>query len=274
VSNPLLIQTRAALLDAVEALGRHSDQVVVIGAQAVHLRTGDADVALAESTKDADLALDPRCLEDDPLIHDALTSAGFELEGGNPGQWLSPGGIPVDLLLPSELSGRNPKRRSVRIPPHSDNVARNTRGIEGCVIDYEEMFVPALDPDDGRVCRVKVAGAAGLLVAKLIKIGERAETPHRLIDKDAHDSYRLLVATPTESMASRLAILAKTDISADVTNEALEHLADLFAEGAEALGSMMAGRAEEGVGEPATVAASVSVLAADLLGQLKDLRRT
>ena len=36
----LLVQTRAALLDAIDALGAHRDAVIVIGAQAVYLRTG------------------------------------------------------------------------------------------------------------------------------------------------------------------------------------------------------------------------------------------
>lgn len=64
-SDDLLVRTRAALLDAVEALREQRDSVVVIGAQAVYLRTGRLQVALAESTKDADLGLDPRGLSDD-----------------------------------------------------------------------------------------------------------------------------------------------------------------------------------------------------------------
>ena len=45
----------------------------------------------------------------------------------------------------------------------------------------------------------------------------------------------------------------------------------MFAAGPEALGSVMAGRAEAGVGEPDIVAASVAALADDLLLAL-DLR--
>lgn len=47
---------RRALLDALEALAEHRDAVVLVGAQAIYLHTGDALVALAESTKDSDLA--------------------------------------------------------------------------------------------------------------------------------------------------------------------------------------------------------------------------
>ena len=56
----LFVRSRAALLDAIEALAGHKDAVVVVGAQAVYLRTGSANVALAEATKDSDLALDPQ----------------------------------------------------------------------------------------------------------------------------------------------------------------------------------------------------------------------
>ena len=67
----LLIRSRAALLDALHALGAHRDSVVVIGAQAINLRTFGAAVAVAEATKDSDLAIDPRTLGEEPLIEAA-----------------------------------------------------------------------------------------------------------------------------------------------------------------------------------------------------------
>ena len=51
-SADLLVQARSALLDALEALAEHRDAVIVIGAQAIYLHTGNAQVALAEATKD------------------------------------------------------------------------------------------------------------------------------------------------------------------------------------------------------------------------------
>ena len=57
----LLVRSRSALLDALQALDAQRDAVIVIGAQAIYLRTSSAPVALAEATKDSDLALDPRC---------------------------------------------------------------------------------------------------------------------------------------------------------------------------------------------------------------------
>lgn len=52
---------------------------------------------------------------------------------------------------------------------------------------------------------------------------------------------------------------------ADVTREALDQLGELFAQGAGARGSLMAGAAEELVGDPAAVSESVALLAQDLL---------
>jgi hypothetical protein len=52
-------------------------------------------------------------------------------------------------------------------------------------------MVAALAPGDDRVFTANVAGSAALLVAKLHKLGERQATPGRLVDKDAHDIYRL-----------------------------------------------------------------------------------
>ena len=74
----LLVRSRSALLDALQALESQSRAVIVVGAQAVYLRTSSATVALAEATKDGDLALDPRSLQSTPLIEQAMRAAGFE----------------------------------------------------------------------------------------------------------------------------------------------------------------------------------------------------
>lgn len=108
-ASDLPVQTRSALLDALNALAEHRDSVIVIGAQAVYLHTGQARVALAEVTKDSDLAIDPRELAEDPLIEEAMKAAGFYLDPNpnttQPGAWMSPAGIPVDLMVPEELAG-------------------------------------------------------------------------------------------------------------------------------------------------------------------------
>jgi hypothetical protein len=262
----LLVAARGALLDALEALSEHRSAVIVVGAQAIYLHTGAAPVALAEATKDSDLALDVRALEPEPLLEEAMRAAGFhlDLEARQPGAWLSIRGIPVDLMVPEALAGQS-GRRGARIPPHAKDVARRAVGLEAAVVDYAPTGIRALDPVDARMYTANVAGPAALLVAKLHKLGERQATPGRLADKDAHDVYRLLVASPTDRLASKLVQLRTDDLAGPVTEQALAVLAQLFASGATAHGSAMAGRAEEGVGDPATVSAAAAALAEDLL---------
>ena len=263
----LIVEARAALLDAVAALVAHRASVILIGAQAIYLRTGNATFALAEATKDSDLAIDTRELGEDPLLEEAMTSAGFILNpvSQQPGAWMSPNGIPVDLMVPEHLAGSG-SRRGVRIPPHSKHSARRAAGLEAALIDRSPMTVDSLD-GDGRSAVINVAGSAALLVAKLHKLGERVDTPDRLNDKDAHDIYRLLVATETADLAETIQRLHADEVSRGATTQALGYLEQLFAS-ADALGATMAGRAEEGVGQPDTVSASVSLLAQDLLSAL------
>jgi hypothetical protein len=275
-ASDLLVQARSALLDALEALREHRDAIVLIGAQAIYLHTGRADVALAEATKDSDLALDARRLADDPRIELAMGAAGFvrDLAPGQLGTWLNPSGIPVDLMVPESLAGApGSQRRGARIPPHSKTATRRVVGLEAAVVDHTPMRVDALASGDERSCMVEVAGPAALLVAKLHKLGERRNNPRRLEDKDAHDIYRLFVAVPTDRLAATMRRLRADPLAAAVTGQAAVYLREMFAAGPEALGSVMAGRAEVGVGEPDIVAASVAALAGDLLLALDPLSR-
>ena len=263
----MLVQARSVLLDALTALCEHQDSIIVIGAQAVYLRTGGIDVALAEATKDSDVAVDPRGLADDPLLEAAMTAAGFYPSiNGQPGAWVSPGGIPVDLMVPEALAGAG--SRGSRIPPHGKGTTRRARGLEATLVDNDVIEVAALDPSDPRVMKAKVAGPAALLVAKLHKIGERIENPKRLNDKDAHDAYRILRAVETEVLREAFTRLLADELSASATQEALVYLEDFFAIGPEGTGAIMAGRAEEGVGEPEQVAVAVAFLSRDLLAAL------
>lgn len=267
--NVEVVRARRALLDVLEALGAHSDSVVLVGAQAIYLRTGAAAVALAEFTTDADLAIDPRALNPDPLIEDAMAAGGFvrDTVNQNPGAWISAQGIPVDLMVPDRLAGEG--RRGVTIPPHDRGAMRRTVGLEAAVVDNSVLTVLALDDHDDRRIDVRVASAAALLVAKLHKVNERRDDVRRQDDKDAHDIYRLLVATSTSALAESLEILLRDDVSRIVTETAVAALEDLFAAGPESLGSLMAGRAESVVGDPTQTAVASSILASDLLAALR-----
>jgi hypothetical protein len=266
-NDDLLVRARSVLLDALIALEAHRESVVVIGAQAIYLHTGGAPVAIAEATKDSDLGIDLRTLGDDPLIEEAMSRADFDHDplAGQPGSWLSPSGIPVDLMVPDAIAGKG--RRSVQAPPHDKRALRRAVGLEGAVVDNAVMTIRALADDDDRVVEARVAGPAALLVAKLHKVGERQETPDRLVDKDAYDVYRILVTIATDELARALIRLLADELAADVTSAGMNYLAQLFGN-ADSIGSVMAGRTEELVGDPAVVAAACAALTGDLLAAI------
>ena len=131
------------------------------------------------------------------------------------------------------------------------------------------MDIRALDASDFRSYGARVAGPVALPVAKIHKIAERADAPHRLNDKVAHDIYRLLVASDTAGIAATIGRLLTDPLSRPAISYALEQLDVVFAHGPESLGSRMAGCAEEGIGDPATVALAVSLLATDILAEMR-----
>lgn len=260
---------RLGLLDALDALEAHLDALIIIGAQAVYLHTGATEIALAEFTTDADVAVDPALLSSDPLVEDAMSAAGFapDPRPSAIGSWISPRGVPVDLMVPDAVAGAG--RRGVRVPPHDSKSMRKARGIEATLIDNSKMSIRAFDPaSDSREFEVSVAGPAALLVAKLHKIHDRIDNTSRSDNKDAHDVYRLLRAVETEVFLEPISRLLGEDLSAAVTRDALGQLRELFARGSSARGCLMAGAAEELVGDPTAVSESVALLAQDLLEAL------
>lgn len=271
MTRDLLEESRGALLDALEALAEHRDAVVIIGAQAIYLRTPAAPVALAEATKDSDLALDPRRLGPRPLIEEAMTAAGFVINPttNQPGAWQTPAGIPVDLMVPEELAGAGGRAtRGARLPPHSKRAMRRATGLEAALVDSTIETVTALDPADTRSFDVRVAGSAALIVAKMHKLMERLDHPDRLNDKDAHDIYRILRAVDTTELADGFRTVLREAVSADVTRAAITGIKQHLAAGPDSTFAYMAGRAEEGIGEPATVSLAAAFLAQDLLETL------
>lgn len=133
------------------------------------------------------------------------------------------------------------------------------------MVDHRPMRISARAPEDGRVLVAEVAGPAALMVSKLFKLAEREDEGDRLRDKDAHDLYRLLAGVSRHDLDAALSRLLADSLAGGVTRSALVSLDRMFAAGPDALGSRMAGRAEEGVGDPEVVAASVAVLARELL---------
>jgi hypothetical protein len=260
--DPLYVKAREVLLDALEALGPHRSSLVLVGAQAIYLHTGEADVAVAPFTTDADVIIDPGGLADHPIIGEALQASGFVL-GDQPGQWVKDDAR-VDLMVPEAIAGAG--RRGVRLGPHGNHTARKARGLEGALVDQEMREIASFQ-EGGRRFELLVAGPAALLVSKLHKLAERVEEPSRVKDKDALDILRLLRGVPTEIIAQRLRGLGQDSRSTAVTGEALQHLEHLFAR-PEAAGSTFASRAAEGLEPEGTIRASCAALADELLRAL------
>ena len=173
MTDPLYIRARATLIDAAEALYPHRDALVLVGAQAIYLHTGDTDLAVPEYTTDADFTVAPADLADAPLLADLLSARGFTPRE-HPGGWLSPDGIYLDIMVPEKLAG--PRTRGARLGSHGKRAARLAKGLEGALIDRERLTISALDPNDDRTVELWVAGPGALLVAKVHKIAERVPT--------------------------------------------------------------------------------------------------
>lgn len=256
------VLARRVLLDALGALGPHVDAVVLVGAQAVYLHTGNTDLAVAPTTTDADIALTPDRLHDKPLLEDALRAAGF-IAGPNPGTWRGTSGVAVDLMVPESLSGTG-GRRGARLPLHGNRIARRAAGLEPAIVDNEERELTAFEDSDVRTFTVRVAGPAALLVAKVIKIEERRRQPHRLSPKDGLDILRILQATETEPLARRLAVLAADPLAGAVTRKAVQSLRDHGADPGGPLATLAA-RAVGILADPETIIGSQTALIEDLL---------
>jgi hypothetical protein len=233
---PLYVAARLVLLDALDALGPQRDAVIVVGAQAVYLQTGDANIAVAPYTTDADLALAPGRLTDAPLIQDLMGAAGFSPPSRQPGAWIKNVrvgeelvDIPVDLMVPDGFAPPG-GTRGARIDPHDRMTARKAVGLEGAVIDNDLMEIGTLDEDDPRRFTVRVAGPSALVVAKLHKLTDRLRLGRtdRIADKDAADVYRIMLATPAPEFLERLRLLLDDPVAKAPTLKAVGFLDDLF----------------------------------------------
>ena len=270
----LYVLARRVLLDALDALGSHRGAIVLVGAQAVYLRVGEADLAVAPFTTDGDLAIDPTVLAEIPPLERALMDAGFlPKTKDSVGIWITKrttsqhidAEVAVDLLVPASVSPGG-GRRAARLKGHDQRVARIVKGLDGAMVDADAMALAALEPHDPRSIEVRVAGPAALLVAKLHKISERQGTD-RLSDKDALDVLRLLRGTETDDLARRYKKLLANSLSegAATTGRALleQQFADRIGVGVE-----MAIRSAGALGNADEIAASCVALAGDLLAAL------
>lgn len=231
---------RRILLDALVALSEHADAIVVAGAQAVYLRTGKADLAVAPYTTDSDLAIDPSELRPDPLLDAAMKQAGFALDISRghiePGIWVRSieidgveAVVPVDLIVPTGVAAPG-GRRGARLGEHGNQAARKITGLEAALFDHDTMTIAALEPGDDRVISARVAGTAALLVAKAYKLQERIDRGRedRLDDKDALDCVRLMQTSNPAEVGATLRALRSEPIAAEVIATAIGYLEQLF----------------------------------------------
>ncbi len=267
----LYVVARRVLLDALDALGSHRNAVILVGAQAIYLRVGEANLAVAPFTTDGDLALDPSLLAEVPPLEQVLTAAGFLPKAKDSvGIWITQRHtaanprtpVQIDLLVPASVSPGT-GRRAARLVGHDARSARIVKGLEGAVVDAEVMRIGALEESDGRAHDIRVAGPAALLVAKMHKIGEREGTL-RQNDKDALDVLRILRGTSTEELGERYRRLLADPRSADAASTGLDLLRGQFARRA-GVGVEMAIRSAGPLASADDLAASSELLANDLL---------
>jgi hypothetical protein len=238
--DPRYVAARRVLLDALHALEQHGRAVIVVGAQAVYLQTGDAELAVAPFTTDGDLAIDPAVLGQDPALEAAMRAAGFELSliDGHvePGIWIATTvvdglelTVPIDLIVPEGVAPPG-GRRGARLEGHDRRAARRAVGLEAALIDHTTMTITALEPADPRRMDVVVAGPAALLVAKAHKLHDRLERGRadRAIDKDAADVVRLMQTSRPAEVVATMRTLVVDPTAGSVTTDALGFLAELF----------------------------------------------
>jgi len=261
--DPTYIAARAVLLDALAALGGQRDAVVLIGAQAIYLHTGEAELGIGLYTTDGDLAIVPADLRPDPLLEELFEAAAFKKDEENLGTWLGRGDVKIDLLVPQALASGG--RRSADLGVQGRRTARRARGLEAAAIENELMTISSLDPEDERTFRIRVAAPAALLVAKLHKLGDRAGTT-RVKPKDALDVLRLL-ELPSESLAERLDVLTEDETAGGVTTEGIAILQTMFGS-PECDGCGLAAEALRGRRDEAIVRESCAALTDELVSKL------
>lgn len=233
---PEYVAARTVLLDVLEALGSQREAIILVGAQAIYMHTEDGGITgFAPYTTDADLALAPSRLADEPHLEKLLEDANFE-QKGDPGIWWktividgTPTDVEVDIMVPEHFAPPG-GRRSVRLPPHDKMIARKAIGLEGSILDQDLMKVAALDRTDSRQFTIRVAGPAALIVAKVYKLRDRLSDGKldRIADKDAADVYRLMLAIPLREFLRRLRPVMDDETAGPVCREAIELMVQLF----------------------------------------------
>ena len=265
---PEYVAARHVLLDALDALHDHLDNLILVGAQAVYLHTGEGTLAAPPMTTDGDLALNTTALADTPEIAQALADAGFA-PSGNPGHWLGTKDIAIDIMVVPHQAGTTSKTaRAARIPPHAKNVGRIAPGLEPALVDNDFHLITSFEADDPRTFSLRVANPAALLIAKAIKVSEREDDAHRqptrLKAKDALDMFRLLQAIETDVLVEGL---HRHQTELEAARVSTQGLTFIRAEGTNPNELLPTLAAEAAFGDP-TIAPAFTALARELIAAL------
>ena len=266
---PEYVLARHVLLDALEALHDHLENLILVGSQAVYLHTGDGTLQVPPMTTDGDLALDTHQLADSPEIAQTLMNAGFS-PGRNPGQWMGTGDVEIDIMVAPYQAGTTSKSaRAARIPHHAKTVGRIAHGLEPTLIDNTRHTIAALEESDARTFELRVANPAALIVAKAIKITEREtdarHQPNRLKDKDALDTFRLLQAIDTGTLVTGF---RRHQTEPEAARTAAEAITFITTESTQADGLLPRLAAQAAFNDP-TIAPAFAALASTLVDALR-----
>jgi hypothetical protein len=224
--DPLYVRARAGLLDAVEALGLHRESVVLVGAQAIYLHTGDADLAVAEYTTDADFTLSPGT---SPMHLCSATS--WALEDSRLGRTPAAGSAPTVSISIPWFPRRSPAPvgEPQCLVPTAGKPSAEQRGSKG------PWSIATGEPSHRWMRPTRGQEQPGSLVpapssSPRSTRSASASARKTACGKDALDVLRLLRAVATEDMADRRRGSARSSLPASVTAEALELLPSLFGE--------------------------------------------
>ena len=263
------VRARSGLLDALAALGPLREAAVLVGAQAIYEYTRDhaGDYAVAPFTFDADLALIPDLLVDDPQVIDAMRNAGYSLTD-QPGIYRRDDGVQVDLLVPEAVGGRI--GRGAGLGVHGNRAARQVRGLEGALVSHRPMIMQSLTPEDDRAYEINVARPAVLLVAKVHKLMDRvdANDNRRINSKDAFDVFRLLQAVDPVDLIDEVNLLAAAEVSSEVTAEAMTGFREMLGIPT-GVGTLLVAEHITGIENRDVIIASSVALSQELIGAMR-----
>ncbi len=235
---PLFVGTRRVLMDTLETLGSHRRAVILVGAQAVYLRTQHVRLPASIFTRDADLGIDPARLDAAPELVTLLASAAIEPHpNGQPGAFirhisLSDGrdvGIEIDLMVAAAVAPGAASRRSVTLPDHGKMAFRRTPGLEASLVDSHHMTIRGVG-DDPRSFDILVAGIPALMIAKAYKLMDRINRDD-VEAKDAGDVYRMALAIRRSELTEvrdTFRRLSSHPVIGEPTTTGISHLRALF----------------------------------------------